>query len=203
LNTATGTDTTWILTFPTKTFYVDRGLGRQFGIIAEDRPDSVLAAGSFPYAPFAEAFSGIDNDDGKSCNEVTYTRFDRAENTPEAPDDGGTVISPAPTTIAPKDYLCYEANVITFTNTSGDDNEGLLNSPNAVTIDMSGLNANNGWMEMNLAPADGVATLNDGTIDMNGLPTIGLLLKQRDLGTPSTNYASSLAHGYTRDITQP
>ncbi len=216
LNTETGSESTWVVTFPTKTFYVDSGLGRQFGIIEQDRPDAVVdmslpslsrsvakgaQAMSAPYPPFAEEF--IDDDNGQSCVKVEFTRFDRAENSPEAPDNGGTVISPAPAGVAPADYLCYEANVITFSK-DGADNEGPFNTPNAVTVDMGGLDANNGWMLLNLMPA-GTPAADYGLIDtyyyegLLGLPAVGFLLKQRDLGDPTMNYASSMTHSFYRD----
>jgi hypothetical protein len=245
LNADTGSETTWVVTFPTKTFYVDQGEGRQFGINARERPNSVLAevdgsgnvldasgnpvydaSGNVlddrepalrdaPYPPFAESFSAGDN--GESCVRVSYTRFDRAENTPEAPSNGGTVISPAPANVAPVEELCYEANVLTFSK-DGASNPGPFDSPNAVTLDMSDLAATNGWMHLDLTLS---ASANNSTssgglpiywwlfgglfgnddedvIRFSGLPVLGFMLKQRDLGDPSNNYASSTAHSYTR-----
>lgn len=189
LNATTGSDTSWIVTFPTKGFYVDKGLGRQFAIITGDRDEADL--GAVPYPPFAEAFIG-----GQSCNEVTFTAFDRAENS--AIQTGGTIVSPAPT--APVDELCREANVVTF-SANGGDSAGVLATANPVTVDLSQLvnnfDADAGWMELNLA-AEGSAQ-NPATLGgWNGLPAIGFMIKHRDLGDPTLNFASSIEHGYTR-----
>ena len=89
LDAATVSGTDWIVTFPTKRYYVAPG-----------------ATG--PGAPpFQHNFNGT------SCDTVALTWWDREENSPSAPPGG---FSPPPPG-NPKNSLCYEANVVTFTNT--------------------------------------------------------------------------------------
>jgi hypothetical protein len=220
LNDATGTDTSWILTFPTKAFYVDQGAGRQFAISPADgtgdRPEAVYLdpLAEVNYAPFAEPFN--DNDTGESCIDVSFTVFDRAENSPL-----GTGVIDSPAQNAPVQQLCREANVLNFAKSGT--GSGVLGSANAITVNVSGVPGNAGWVDVNLAQDDwahsgtdpdgaggpwttgglqfnGGSQFGPGSVDgaLSGLPTIGFMIKHRDLGTPSTNYASTVDHSWRR-----
>ena len=90
LDAATVSGTDWIVTYPTKRFYVIGG-----------------APGS-GNPPFQSNF------DGKSCDEVGIAFWDREEKTPSAPTGG---FSPPPPG-NPASSLCYEANVVTFNKTN-------------------------------------------------------------------------------------
>jgi hypothetical protein len=90
VNANIGANTDWVVTFPTKRYYVD--------------PAIVGAA----IQPFVELFAG------ESCVEVGVTVFDREEGsrTPSTCD-----ISPCPPGPAPN-QICYETNVISYSDTT-------------------------------------------------------------------------------------
>ena len=222
----TGAISEWVVTFPTKYFYVDQGLGRQFAIIDTweygDRMDAEHATGDgtgggdyrvlVPYPPFAQAFAAP----GRSCNEVAFARFDRMQNLDVT--SGGTIPSPAPPTA--RSSLCYEANVVTF-----DDADPVFGAENPANV---GITVNGGpvdqatagWMKLRLdteASANAAQTAeisylfnngadvvemdadrDGGLLGWSGLPAIGFMLKQRDFGDASLNYSSSVEHGFER-----
>ncbi|MCP5037890.1 MAG: hypothetical protein GY945_09855 [Rhodobacteraceae bacterium] len=184
-NPGAGVQTDWVVTFPTKYFYVDQGPARQFAIITADRPESEYATGGVggpavhvPYPPFAEAFSTVQGGNptdngtrigGESCNRVSFARFDRSENSAET--SGGVIISPAPA--AATDDLCFEANVLTF---NGGD---VLGAADPVDVDTTPIPGDEpfGWMQLRLdedpaAKPDTIVVLDDdvaaGTVMMYG-----------------------------------
>jgi hypothetical protein len=209
------------LTFPTKAFYVDQGAGRQFAISPADgtgdRPEAVYLdpLAEVNYAPFAEPFPTADDvtdGTGESCIDVSFTVFDRAENSPL-----GTGVIDSPAQNAPVQQLCREANVLNFAKSGT--GSGVLGSANAITVNVSGVPGNAGWVDVNLAQddwahsgtdPDGAGSWTTGGLQINGggpgpgpaalsgLPTIGFMIKHRDLGTPSTNYASTVDHSWRR-----
>jgi hypothetical protein len=85
--TKSGTD--WVLTFPTKRFYINTGTG------------------SAPKL-FQRNFNGT----AGSCDDITLNIFDREERTTSTP---VTFSPPSPT---PTNSICWEANVVTFNNTN-------------------------------------------------------------------------------------
>lgn len=205
-NDATGTDTEWVVTFPTKYFYVDQGAARQFAVIDTalytDRPDAQyagipIASGAYP--PFAEMFSEIV--DGTSCNEVSFARFNREQESADI--SGGTIPSPAPPQA--RTSLCFEANVLSFDGPSA-----ILGAPDAVEVDLGSVSGDEaGWMKLrldvdtaanptNANPNALPVAIPGGLEGWYGLPAVGFLIKQRDFGDPDLNYTSSVDHGYER-----
>ena len=85
--TKSGTD--WVLTFPTKRFYVNTGTG------------------SAPKL-FQRNFNGTVG----SCDDVTLNIYDREERTTSTP---ATFSPPSPT---PTTSICWEANIVTFNNSN-------------------------------------------------------------------------------------
>jgi len=85
--TKSGTD--WVVTFPTKRFYVNVGTGS---------------------AP--KLFQRNFNDGAGSCDDITLNIYDREERTTSTP----VTFSPPPPT--PTSSICWEANVITFNNSN-------------------------------------------------------------------------------------
>jgi hypothetical protein len=218
---ALGVATDWVITFPTKGFYVDQGDGRQFSVISGDRDEAVYenyAAGTppvltqwqVPYPPFAQAFKQQIPDDvtsAKSCNKAKFDRMDREENSISI--SGAVIPSPAP--VLPTENLCYETNVVTFNG------ESVLGSTTAVDIDTTPLlPAQAGWMQLQLytddaanpaatvdltdnASTPNIQSVAGGLEGWSGLPVIGYMVKQRTFaGNVSKNFASSIDHGYTR-----
>jgi hypothetical protein len=93
----------WVLTFPTKNFYVD----------AYDSNGSVwngTPTGGFSDWFFTKNGSGAVVD-GKSCDDIAFDTSDREEKRVT----GGTDFSPK---VGESAALCYEANVIDFNNTN-------------------------------------------------------------------------------------
>ena len=145
----------WVVTFPTKRFYVDQGqalpapgnLNNQYSGRATGRPGLPAV---FP-APFNALFAG-----GLSCDQVGWTIFDREEQfVPGTP-----VFSPAPA----GNGLCAETNIVTF------DSSNVLGSAAGLTVnvpqlvDGQGREMQNGWMRIGFAtgplPAVGFAVIN-------------------------------------------
>jgi hypothetical protein len=206
----TGTYTNWVVTFPTKSFYVDSGPGRQFALVNPDRLEGYYPGLTVPYPPFAQAFSSMKP--GQSCQEVVLARYDRNENA----FGGSNVPIPSPAPADLRENLCYEANVLTFGGV-GVPGENLFDSALALNIDVQGFrNANgslrnpqpeNGWMKLNLASEvasqANAASINGGIPGglggYSGLPVIGFAVKVRVVpGAPKDSYASSVPHGYER-----
>lgn len=120
--------TDWVVTFPTKSFYVD---GNQ-SVYGGRNPDRVggLPAGKYP---FNEYFSEVT--DGASCDPMALTVYDREEQS--------TVPDFSPWEIT---QLCYESNVLTF-------NQGaLLASPNASSVNYP-TSYFFGWMKLEFGTA--------------------------------------------------
>lgn len=240
-NDAFGVSTDWVVTQPTKGFYVDIDLtgtnittnGLQSALNSERLEalvdfdgDGTFEEADVPYAPYQSAWeeSAAGAQDARSCNEVSFTFYDRAEQTGQAP-TGGVIVSPAPPVTVETDELCYEANVVTFNGmTTFSDAGGIaaLNRLNIVTNDAgSGLpDAVAGWMLMSLDDFDddnagtaGIETASlpvdlTGSADarvqaftgIRGLPVIGFTLKVRNFQGPQTSFASTLDHGYFREF---
>ena len=90
LDSITNSGTDWVVTMPTKRFYVQNGTG--------------AAAGGL----FQRNFNKTDG----SCDDVSLNIYDREENTTSTPLD----FSPPPPTQT--NSICWEANVITFNNSN-------------------------------------------------------------------------------------
>jgi len=203
------------------------GIGMQAGLIPGDRDEAYYTNGIYddgdgegvlggpvgppavavgdsritnvPYAPFSQAFittssnSVVVNDTG-SCVGVAYNAYNRAESTLGS--GGGSIPSPAPA--LPGDDICYETNVLAF-NTSGP-----LSSEVQTIVDTGDL-GDNGWLHLSFTDDSAQAvdgTVQDATVGglvgWSGLPTIGFVVKQRNVGYVGGNYASSMDHGFRR-----
>jgi len=141
----------WIVTFPTKRFYVDKDL----------YPAN-------PLAPFVEPF----HTPGESNVVVVPSIFDREEQTTVTQGDFSPPISTQPNS------LPFEVNVISFlTDTTAGAPSGVLGSvlrPNIPPF------AAAGWLKLDLISGDGGAhqlagglTPADVAVTLNGLPTTG------------------------------
>ena len=101
LDTVTASGTDWVVTFPTKRFYVDIGTGA---------------------AP--KLFQRNFNGNSGACDDVTLNIYDREEKTTTTP----TTFSPPPPTFT--NSICWEANIITFNNSNvlGSQNSANINT---------------------------------------------------------------------------
>lgn len=115
-NGSVGSD--WVVTFPTKRFYVD--------------PSPSYAGAAAPIAPFTSKFAK-----GLSCDVVGIGLFDREERTTSTPTCG---FSPCPPG-QPPSSLCHETNVITFGGPS------ILSSTLTSNLATSALGGN-GWLAL-------------------------------------------------------
>jgi hypothetical protein len=147
-----GANTDWVITFPTKRFYVD-----------ED-----LYGPGTPFPPFVESFSG-----GESNVVVNPTLYDREEGTTVPQGDFSPPISTQPNS------LPFEVNVISFlTDTGAGDPSGVLGSILRPNIHPYGPY---GWMRLDLTTGDGGHQLPGGVtptgadVTFNGLPTTGFM----------------------------
>ena len=101
LDTVTNSGTDWVVTFPTKRFYVLTGTG-----------------------PAEKLFQRNFNNAAGACDDVTLNIYDREEQTTSTP----TTFSPPPPTFT--NSICWEANVITFNNSNvfGSQNSANINT---------------------------------------------------------------------------
>lgn len=191
-----GSNTDWVVTFPTKRFYTDPEiLGLPLG-----------AAGALP--PFTYTFgehvagniySGLTgNGDGQSCSTITFHRFDR-ESVRASEHPVGFQGLP-PTNIS---ALCGSTNVIgLFPSTSPPSESAVLASRRSTVILPF---ANSGWLQLDLNPTiqpHALRASRDGDV-FNGLPATGFQAVNYVRGNvvPGTlsNYSATFGHRALRD----
>ena len=175
-------ETDWVLTFPTKNFYVDRALS------ATATFASIPFGGLAPLAPFdatvnGEAFSA--NQAGKSCFDVRVDLWDREEfDTP--PTTTTDEFSPSEPGSPPgRNQLCYEANVLSF----GDSNIfGSSLQKSLFAGNEAGLPGLSGWAQLGFGQAGDQA-----------LPVIGMRMEVRKRANEANkNFGIANNHAYKR-----
>jgi hypothetical protein len=212
-NANIGGQTEWVVTFPTRHFYVYE-------------PNSGF---DFALAPFTNTWDGE-----KSCEVVLLdTIWDRNETIPGLPDDPTgepipPVVSPSLPTPPPDDLdpifpfeLCYETNVVAFGVDGGD----ILGSSNLHTInnDTELFKSDHGWARFELDDyshdynEDGIVDCDDdfegdecfsrdSLGNLEGLPATGFAVeffKNQFLGPDAdkiANYGGIFQHKYTRKV---
>lgn len=173
--------TDWIVTFPTKRFYVNTAVP----------------------SPFQNVWDGGEDGKLESCHNVSFRYFDREEQG-QSPGQGD--FSPAPET--PGFKLCKEVNTLTLYRKGSDKDSarlfGAKSTANALAID--GYDA--GWMEIGFGVGPGYGTIGDGTTTITGLPVIGFAALS-NVNTVSvevdglavfSSYMGSVVHKATRSI---
>ena len=188
-NAAAGwvTATDWVITFPTKNFYVDQDPGNEFAgrnsgrtnvTQNTDVPPANVPLNAASLTPFSQAFVDTVASPairrGQSCDSVSYRLYNREEQRSNALgfSPGGTA------------QLCYETNVLTF-------NQGaILNSPLARSINYPE-NFTFGWLNVRFTGAN-AANL--------GLPAVGFGITTRDDGSSSLLSEAGL---YNHSIVRP
>lgn len=192
LETATKSGTDWVVTMPTKRFYVATGSGNNAGQL------------------FQRNFNG----NSGSCDDVTITQYDREERTVSTP---GTFSPPPPTQT---DSICWEANVITYNNTNVFGSRNLANIPTSfqsgwvsMAFPLIGTAGSPtakhvlyGGASTVFNTASGLTTTLAATT-FNGLPVIGFAAITFNNGTLTSgtslvqsNYGGSFQHKQTRSI---
>lgn len=181
----------WVITFPTKRFYVDR-------------PSPALR-------PFRNIFFGTTAAPG-SCEDVLIRTYDREERTSVT----GVNFSPLPPN--QESALCYEAQVVTFNQALTRVSAG-FNSPSAILGSVFAENINPaggspsapftaGHVEMGffrgrpLQVNQSIQNPISGNV-YRGLPVIGFWVQRtinNNVGGVLANYGGTFDHKYSRDI---
>jgi len=194
MGTKSGTD--WVVTFPTKRYYVNVGTGN---------------------APklFQRNFNQTDG----SCDDVSLNIYDREERTTSTP----VGFSPPPPTQT--NSICWEANVVTFNNsnvlnsnnvanipTTFDDGWLNMGFPTGITGALASvhelINTTN-----TLITSIGGSTSSGNTVTYIGLPVVGFAVQtfsngvlllpvpgQTALGNVLSNYGGNFVHKYQTNI---
>lgn len=179
---AANAETDWIVTYPTKQFYVDA--------------DREGAQPALP--PFNDAFQA----DGQSCEVVSYNYFNREEREPSISYD--LDFSPAPPG-TPKSAICQEVMNLSFAEVS------VLNGNNLYGVPLAE-DYTSGWMRLQFPEARTLggpaAILNPvygpeaGYATFTGYPVFGFSFKTLENGVANDNmlnYGIQDVHAYTRD----
>mgnify|MGYP003584989321 CR=1 FL=1 len=209
-NAAAGwvTATDWVITLPTKNFFVDndptnqyagRNTGRGNAVCAASGTGCVNSPGPAGTGPFTETFVDTSVDPavrrGASCDPLIFTLLNREE---QASQGAG---------FSPGGYpqLCYETNVLTFNQGSTPSSSGaasilnsssavgILNSPNAVSINYPE-NFSFGWMNVGFTNRARV---------LRGLPAVGFAITSRDDQSGLLSEAGLVEHSYIRPFNPP
>ncbi len=180
--------TDWVVTFPTKRFYVAEP-------VQEDRQ------------PFTAAWSG-----STACEQINLQYWDREELQPTTPPEGTQVpFSPRPPQFEdiPDGFnFCTEVSIMTFNGHSA------LNSSERLTYNLNLADGfENGWARIDFTnpvppggdPADynDRSIVDDSGITFRGLPVVGFAVQKYENNTLNgvlSNFAGLIEHKYTRDI---
>ena len=182
-NITSGSQTDWVITFPTKGFYVDRGN------VKTGAPGTFfkLAAGATPLDPFAaaggEVFADpdinndgrgdISNSAGESCVPIIPRVWDREEF-----EKGNATSNFSPVTPGGSAEICKEANILSF----GDSNifDSKLRSSLFGGASLGSIPGLNGWAQISFQGSG--AQLPGGATNTLGLPVVGMRLEARQNG---------------------
>jgi hypothetical protein len=199
LDNATLSNTDWVMTFPTKQYYVVQGAAA--------------------ITPFTE-----DYDDG-SCEPIDFTYFDREERGAAAADADFSPLPPSGVGAS----LCHEVTVLSIRNAGDHmptgDTSGVLGSVNSSAVNIEGT-FQNGWGRLTFTGANAVgsglptAGATSDTIDIGaatvtagvdhiyqGLPVTGFMVRTFNNGTLTCgagscqgNYGAAFGHKYQQII---
>ncbi|CDI02186.1 exported hypothetical protein [Candidatus Competibacter denitrificans Run_A_D11] len=181
-NAAAGwvTATDWVITFPTKHFFVDNDPDNEYAGRNSFRGNAVAAPGltADDLTPFSQSFVDTAASPvvrrGKSCDSVSYQLRNREEQRSTT-----SLFSPSGSS-----QMCYEANVLTF-------NKGaILESPIAQSINYPE-NFTFGWLNVRFSGANAANM---------GLPAVGFGITSRDDGSSTLLSEAGL---YNHTIVRP
>lgn len=186
LNTDTLSATDWVVTFPTKRYYVQINNSAAGGTGASLVNGTVLP-------PFQRTFWN------GACDDVSINLWDREEFLKTSSQG----FSPRTT---PTDSLCWEANVVTFNNSN------YLASPNSRNINTE--TRQNGWARISFSNAGAVLrSTGNGAANppetgavvhtYTGLPVIGFMVQDYINNQPGINasYGGNFAHKWNTSVT--
>ena len=159
----------WVVTFPTKRFYVDPPISFSSTVLP---PFDVL---------FTKA-AGNNGIPGSSCSPVGVGFYDREERTPGVQLGN---ICPSPLTCGPQvttTTLCYEANVVTFNQAGSSPSPGTSSVLGSSLVTPITTGYNNGWANIDLVDIkETTAHVLPSTASSNrflGLPAAGFWVAQ-------------------------
>jgi len=188
VNPTVNSMTDWVVTFPTKHFYVPTN-------------------GSPVTRPFSVVWDTIA---GESCEPVQMKYWNREESDSTQSSPTGVDFSPQlPSDTPGFPTLCFESNVVTFVPSDADATTyaGVLNSryQRGVklrnTKDATQRYYKTGWMQMTLTELDPTThrtTMTDATDTYAGLPVIGFSVTGKFApGGATGNYGTEKLHKYT------
>lgn len=160
----------WVVTFPTKRFYVDAQLYATSGVIP-------------PFDVLFDKTPGNNGIPGSSCSPVGVGFYDREERTPGV--QLGS-ICPSPLTCGPQvttTTLCYEANVVTFNQANSSPSPGTSSVLGSSLVTPITTGYDNGWANIDLVDFKEVGTTHSLSSDVSsntflGLPATGFWVTQ-------------------------
>lgn len=176
----------WVLTFPTKRFYVDPGI-----------------IGSGPaIPPFTARFNVPQG--GGACEPISLTYYDREERMP--PTQPGGFSPPRPGEAGPT--LCWEAQVLTF-NQGGATSSAILGSTYARNIGLAA-GFSSGWLNLGFASPNHISRPSIEGHRFRGLPVTGFWawtaannFLQVGNQTVLSNYGGLFRHRASRSCFRP
>jgi len=198
LDTSTNSNTDWVLTFPTKQFYV----------------------GATATRPFSNAFTSAG-----ACEKIDFTFYDREERSVTPSDVDFSPLPPgaAASSVCWESTVLSIRNGVAHTTASGAAS-GVLGSVNSTAVSVtssfqngwaslsfSGANARTGFASLgtlavdfsNLGSEGGYGT-SSGSATFKGLPVVGFMVRTFNngtLGNFQANYGSAFEHKYRQGIT--
>ena len=199
LDSATASDTDWVMTFPVKRLFVQ---------------------GTAAVTPFTVPLTKTG-----ACEVIDVTYFNREE---AGASPGGVQFSPTPPGAAPNS-LCWESTVLSIRNgqanapTPGSSVQSLVLGSNNVTAVSVTSTFQNGWMRLHFSGANASTTglVSDATSvtvtggvagaaaaqTYHGLPVVGFMIRTFSNGTLTCgtascqgNYGGSVGHAYTLNV---
>jgi hypothetical protein len=185
----------WVVTFPTKNFYVDASLMATVGIPVDP------AAARPPFSEYFQTVTPageIEPGNGLSCELVTFGYYDREEGFPTDP-SSPPEFSPLPDRQPDRDSLCFEVQTLSFGETSA------LNGRNNYGVQLED-GFTSGWMRLSFlgGPTENPGLAGD-TATFFGLPVLSFGLKTYENGVANTggilNYGFTQPAAYDRDGT--
>jgi len=195
VNPANAAKTDWVISFPTKYWYVDE---REAAVgLSDNGPNPPAYFGQPPFensTTFQWPRDAQGQPTGDDCApvKVRFRFFDREEDEVIAVDNG---FSPPPPG-TPADSICYETQVVTFNNSD------LFGSPIDANVNVAAAGFVSGWMRLEFPDAGTILGDTFG-YSFTGLPVIGFAATSLENGTNGNavlNYGQLWDHGYVTDI---
>ncbi|WP_386070207.1 hypothetical protein ACFJIW_06800 [Tahibacter sp. UC22_41] len=191
VDASVGSNTDWVVTFPTKRFYTDPEI---LGVA----PGAAGALAPFTYT-FGQRVAGnpygdSGNGDGQSCSTITFQQFDREASRASEYAPGGFIGMP-PVNIS---TLCGSVSVVSFLYRNSPATESAVLASRLFTpISPYG---HSGWMQLDLNPTrqpHALRASRDGDV-FDGLPATGFQAVNyvNDNAAPGTlsNYSMTFRH---------